>query len=341
MNKLAFLGKLLQVYSPAPIVGFLHPERDQFRGARIDPKAFAAGRLAEQLRGDGQQPTVAESRAQMNKAARMFDSKAPKLARIEDITVQGADGALKARLFCDHPAAKPCPAMVYFHVGGFIQGDLDTHREVCAKLAKWWGGMVISVDYRLAPEHPYPAGVEDAVSAYLDIAARAAELGIDPAAIGVGGDSAGACLAAVVAQQLNGGNGIAPSFQVLIYPFTDGHLDTPAIKALPDAYLLPRARMCWYRDLYAGDFTNFDDPKFSPLLAADFSGLPRAIVVTAGFDPLQDDGNSYVAKLNEAGVPVTHRHFPGQVHGFVNLTRIIHDGTQALLDVAAWLQKNA
>lgn len=314
------------------------PKRDTYRDEMIDPKAYALGRLANMLRGDGPMPTVAESRVQMAKIGATFDAKGPEIARIEDIEVAGATGPLKARLYSDFTGSTARPAMVYYHGGGFIQGDLETHHQTCLKLAKNWGGVVIAVDYRLAPEHPYPAGVDDAKSAYLDIVARADELGLSAQNVGVGGDSAGGCFAAVVAQQIRNAGGPIPRFQVLIYPVTDGNMATASITELEFAYVLPKARMTWYRDQYAGDFTDFNDPKFSPLMADNLSDLPETYILTGGFDPLMDDGALYAEKLETAGVPVTYRHFTGQIHAFINLTKVIPEGTQALDEIAAWLR---
>ena len=340
MTKIALIARLIRIFLPGWLAGWFTPNREQYRGAVIDAKAAAVGRLAKQVRGDGPMPTVAESRLQMAKTAGQLDRKAPGIERIEDITVAGANGPVMARLYSNHRDANPPrPAMVYFHGGGFVQGDLETHHELCAKLAKWWGGVVIAVDYRLAPECPYPAGVDDSAAAYLDIVSRAVELGLDAANIGVGGDSAGGCFAAVVAQQMRDTGGPAPRFQVLIYPVTDGHINSASVNDLADAYVLPKDRLVWYRDMYAGDFHDFGEPKFSPLLTDDFTGLPESYIVTGGFDPLVDDGVGYAQKLQTAGVPVMHRHFEGQVHAFVNLTKVVPDGTIALREIAAWLKR--
>jgi len=338
MSKIALIAKLVRVYLPAWLAGWFTPDRERYRGAVIDAKAVAVGRLAKQIRGDGPMPSVADSRVQMAKMAGMLDRKGPALARIEDISVAGAAGPIRARLYSDHLDATARPAMVYFHGGGFIQGDLDTHHDLCAKLAKWWGGVVISVEYRLAPEHPYPAGVDDCVAAYQDVVLRAKELGLDAGRIGVGGDSAGGCFAAVVAQEMRQWTGPDPHFQVLIYPVTDGHINSPSVNDLKDAYVLSKHRMIWYRDMYAGEFRDFDDPKFSPLLADDFNGLPQAYIVTGGFDPLVDDGAGYAENLQAAGVPVVYRNFTGQVHAFVNLTKVVPDGTRAIREIAQWLR---
>ena len=340
MGKLSLLASLVLVFLPSRLVDLLTPNRDSYRGFRIDPKAYAVGRFAAKMRGPGPMPTVAESRAQTLKSVALFDRKGPPLARIEDISLAGDNGPIAARLYSDHTDKTSLrPAMVYFHGGGFIQGDLESHHALCSKLAKWGGCIVVSVAYRLAPEHRYPAGVDDAISGYLGVCENATELGIDPAHIGVGGDSAGGCFAAVLCQQMRGQSGPMPDFQLLIYPVTDGHLATPSINGLEDAYLLPKTRMSWFRDEYAGTFRDFDDPKFSPLRADDLAGLPPCYVLTGGFDPLMDDGALYGKKLREAGVAVTHRHFTGQVHAFVNLTKVVPEGTQALLEISEWLRR--
>lgn len=339
MAKIATIANLIRIYLPSWLVRRLLPNREQYRGAMIEPKAAAVGRLADRLRGDGGMPTVAQSRLQMAKMAAMLDRDGPDLARTEDMALDGADGPVMARLYRSQADALLRPALVYFHGGGFVQGDLDTHNALCAKLAKWSGCVVIAVDYRLAPEHAFPAGVDDCITAYEDIVERAAELGIDASRIGVGGDSAGGCFAAVVAQQMRDTGGPVPRFQVLIYPVTDGHVNSTSVNELANAYILPKARMIWYRDMYAGDFRDFDNPKFSPLLADDFSGLPASYIVTGGFDPLVDDGADYAEELQGAGVPTVHRHFPGQVHAFVNLTKVVPEGTQALREIAAWMRE--
>ncbi len=340
MTKIMLIAKMIRIFLPEWLARWVTPNRELYRGALIDVKAVAVGRLANQIRGDGPMPTVEESRVQMAKMASQLDRKAPEILRTDDITVAGADGPIMARLFSNQsPGGQPSPAMVYFHGGGFVQGDLETHHDLCAKIAKWWGGVVIAVDYRLAPENPYPAGVDDSIAAYLDIVNRAPELGLDAANIGVGGDSAGGCFAAVVAQQVQNAGGPIPRFQVLIYPVTDGHIDSASVNDLAQAYVLPKERMTWYRDMYAGTFQDFDDPKFSPLSADSFAGLPESYIVTGGFDPLVDDGAEYADRLHSAGVRVTHRHFAGQVHAFVNLTKVVPDGTIALREISAWLKE--
>jgi len=339
MGKLTTLAGLIMVRMPERLLKLVYRERETYRGQTIDVKALALGQLANTVRVPGHLPSVAESRAQAEKIAGMFDCKGPKLARVEDFQVVGADGPLAARLYSDTTDKQSLqPALVYFHGGGFIQGNLESHNEVCTKLAKWSGGIVVAVDYRLAPEYHFPKGVDDAKAAFLWLSENAGDLGIDPHRLGVGGDSAGGCFAAVVSADL-AGQAVAPKFQVLIYPVTDGHINSASINELEHAYILPKERTVWYLDLYRGDFDDFDDPRFSPLFTEDFSSLPKTYVLTAGFDPLCDDGSAYVERLSSAGVPVTHRHFPGQVHAFVNLTAVIPQGTKALQEIAEWLRE--
>lgn len=338
MDKLRLIANLVRIFLPSWLVRRLIRDPEHYRGAKIDAKAAAVGRLANLVRGEGPMPTVSQSRLQMAKMTAQVDRSGPELAQMDDISLEGADGAIMGRLYRSDADRSLRPALVYFHGGGFVQGDLETHHALCAKLAKWSGCVVIAVDYRLAPEHPYPAGVEDCLAAYEDIVERAAELGIDAANIGVGGDSAGGCFAAVVSQQMRDEGGPIPRFQVLIYPVTDGHVNSTSVNDLADAYILPKARMVWYRDMYAGEFRNFEDPKFSPLLVESFVGLPESYIVTGGFDPLLDDGADYAEALQLANVPTVYRHFPGQVHAFVNLTKFVPEGTIALREIAAWMR---
>lgn len=340
MNKFTFFRHLISATSPGWLVGALNPGRDRYRGEIIDAKAFAVGRLANLVREPGVMPTIPHSRAQLLKSVRLFDADGPDLKSVRDINLAGPAEPVPSRLYSDNTQEKS-PAMVFFHGGGFVQGDLESHDKACRKLAKWWGGAVIAVDYRLAPEHTYPAGVDDCIDAYLDVVARADEFGLDGSNIGVGGDSAGGCFAAAVAQQVLRLDGPVPKFQVLLYPVTDGHLNSTSVNELSEAYILTKERMTWYRDLYAGSFSDYSDPKFSPLLAESMKGLPDSYVLTVGFDPLVDDGIAYAEKLRADGVNVTHRHFPGQIHALINLTKVVPEGTIALKEIADWLTKTS
>jgi acetyl esterase/lipase len=333
MRKLIMIWRLILVLLPEGLVRLMTPGNEIFRGNSIDIKARAVGRLANYIRVPGVMPTPVESRAQMRKLVEKLDARGPKLARVQDLTVNGADGLIAARLYSDRSDKRP--ALVYFHGGGFIQGDLETHDDLCRKLAGLSGFTVIAVDYRLAPEHPYPAGLNDARAAFADIVARADELGIDPKQVGAGGDSAGGCFAAVLANA----DGPRPAFQVLIYPALDSRLQSNSIKELSEAYVVPLDRMQWYRDNYLGAHKDFSDPSISPLLAEDFTGISPVYILSGGFDPLQDEATQYEEKLRTAGTDVTHRLFSGQIHGFLNLTRVIPEGTDAIGEIADWMRK--
>lgn len=332
MRKFTMIWRLILVFFPAGLVRLLTPGNEFSRGNPIDVKARALGRLANFIRVPGVMPVPAESRAQMRRLVQKFDARGPELARVEDLTLKGADGPVAARLYAD--AAPEQPALVYFHGGGYIQGDLETHDDLCRKLAKLSGFAVIAVDYRLAPEHPYPAGLNDARTAFADIVARADGLGLDPGRIGAGGDSAGGCFAAVLANS----HGLKPAFQVLIYPALDSRLQSNSIMELQQAYIIPLDRIEWYRTNYLGENRDYGDPSISPLLADDFAGIPQTFILSGGFDPLLDEAKDYADKLQAAGVAVTYCNFPGQIHGFLNLTRVIPEGEAAIGKISDWMR---
>lgn len=210
------------------------------------------------------------------------------------------------------------PLLVYFHGGGFMSGSLDSHDSVCRMLADAAGVRVASVGYRLAPEHPYPAAVDDCLAAYLDVLGRAEEFGADPRRIAVGGDSAGGNLAAVVANAMRGSES-APAFQLLIYPVTDLSAERESYELFAKGFFLTRADIRDVTEKYTPDRTDRTDPRVSPLLEADLAGAPPAFVATAVADPLRDEGKLYAERLAAAGVSVTHQRFP-LIHGFVNMS---------------------
>lgn len=339
MGKLILARRLLMVFLPEWAVAKLAPRRAVYRGEMIDPKAHAVGKLIEILRPAGEIPTPEEGRQRLRDVANKFDTRV-KIQRIEDVVLAGADGPLTARLFADTSQGGQ-PAVVFFHGGGFVQGDIDSHHHTCAKLAKWSGYTVISVNYRLAPEHPFPAAPKDCIAAFLSVINRAEALGIDPLKTGVGGDSAGGCLAAVTAQQLVAQGGPRAAFQVLIYPVVDGNLATASVADRPTDLILPTEVLDYFLSSYAGDWTDLSDPLFSPLFGAAFESLPDTYILTGGFDPLVDDGKTYADKLTAAGVAVLHKHYPGQIHGFISLTKVIPQGTEALRGIANWLKSCA
>jgi acetyl esterase len=270
----------------------------------------------------------------------LMDEPAPPLARVEDVAIPGPAGPLRARVYDaarERDAARP--AVAYFHGGGWVQGDLETHHGLCARLALRSGAAVVAVDYRLAPEHAFPAAVEDCLAAYRWLRAHGAGIGVDPARIAVAGDSAGGNLAAVVSQQAARAGEPVPTCQALIYPALDFTLDTPSHRELADAHIIPRDRIEWYADQYLPSGIDRLDPRASPLRFDDLSGQPPTLVITAGFDPLRDEGHVYARRLTAAKVDVVDREYPGQIHAFVSLTKAIPQGLAATNEVADYLRK--
>jgi acetyl esterase len=229
------------------------------------------------------------------------------------------------------------PCLVFFHGGGWVIGDLDSHDVVCRKLACEGELIVISVDYRLAPEHKFPAAVEDAITATKWIAANARQLGIDHSRLSVGGDSAGGNLAAVVAISARAGNGPHIAGQLLIYPATDFARKHPSHSEPETSILLTHSVIGWFMNHYLGD-ADINDWRASPARATTLIGLPPAHVLTAGADPLRDEGDEYAGRLKEAGVAVTYRHFPGQFHGFFTMGKLLNQANIAASEIATWLK---
>jgi acetyl esterase len=255
-----------------------------------------------------------------------------------DRNVPGAEGSVRARVYVP-PSAPPAGAgcLVYFHGGGWVVGSIESHDRTCRALASGAGIVVVSVDYRLAPEHPFPAPALDAVAATRWVFENARALGVDAGRVAVGGDSAGGNLAAVVAQALRG-EARRPVFQLLVYPATDLTRAMPSHTIFRDTYFLPKASIDWYLGHYLARREDETDPRASPLFAKDFAGLPPALVVTAGWDPLRDEGKAYADKLTAAGVAAEYVCFEGQMHGFVHVGGAVRDGARAVELMASRLR---
>ena len=249
------------------------------------------------------------------------------VASVEDSTVAGPAGDLPIRIY--RPATEgTLPALVWYHGGGFVIGDLDSHDAVCRSLANRAGCVVIAVDYRLAPEHPFPAAPDDAIAAFDALRSRAGALGIDPDRMATGGDSAGGNLAAVVANARRGD----VAFQLLIYPVTDMNRTSQSYRDNAEGYLLSAEMMTWFEGHYTGG-AHLDDPRVSPLFEEDLSGVAPAFLLTAEFDPLRDEGEAYGKRLVDAGVPVEMRRYDGMVHGFFQMNAMV-DAADVALDEA-------
>lgn len=256
------------------------------------------------------------------------------VAQVENRTIPGPAGAMPVRIYT--PAGSgPFPVLVFFHGGGWVICDLDTHDGHCRSLCNGAGCVVVSVDYRLAPEHKFPAAPEDCYAATQWVAAHAAEINGDPARLAIGGDSAGGNLTAVVAQMARDQGGPTLLFQLLIYPATDFTYTGPSLTENADGYFLTAEDMRWFSGYYLRGPEDRTNPLASPLLAADLSNLPPALVITAEFDPLRDEGEAYGQRLKQAGVPTTISRYPGMIHGFFGFPfdasrRAIAEASQAL-----------
>jgi acetyl esterase len=245
---------------------------------------------------------------------------------VHELEIEGAAGPLRARHYQPPNVSgsqKPS-LLVFFHGGGFVIGDLDTHDEACRMLCRYAGVQVLSVDYRLAPEHPFPAAVDDALAAFRWAAAHASELGADAERVAVGGDSAGGNLSAVTAQLAARDGGPAPALQLLIYPAVDLTTARAASGRLfaEGFYLTENDRQWAARHYFSGSERDATDPRASPALADDLSGLAPAVVITGGFDPLRDEGEAYAEALRKAGTRVVLDRAPELIHGFINMTMV-------------------
>ncbi|WP_292377191.1 alpha/beta hydrolase, partial [Mesorhizobium sp.] len=261
------------------------------------------------------------------------------VAATEQRQIDGPNGPVTIRIHRGIGAARMgARAVLYLHGGGWVIGNLDSHDEICRWLANLGNAVVICPDYRLAPEHKFPAGLEDCAAALRFMAGNAGDLGIDPIRIAVAGDSAGGNLAAVLA--LLARDGLAPPLaaQILIYPNTDARQTADSYRRFGDGFGLTAATMAWFRDRYVRTPDDIADWRVSPLLASSLAGAPSAFVAIAGHDILADEGTAYAERLRADGVPLVLRHWPGQIHGFVSMGRHILAARQAVSEAAAWLQ---
>jgi acetyl esterase len=285
--------------------------------------------------------TAPEARAYYTQARFATNPEPPELARVTPLAIQAPHGTIPARIYIPKDPRRHdglSPALVFFHGGGWVIGDLDSHDVVCRQLAVEAALIVISVDYRLAPEHKFPAAADDAIAATKWVAANARELGIDAARLSIGGDSAGGNLAAVVALAARDGNGPAIAGQVLIYPAVDFAMTHGSHSEPETSVLLTHSVIRWFRDHYLNGAADVDDWRASPARAQNLGGLPPTYVLTAGADPLRDEGDEYAERLRQAGVPVATKHYPGQFHGFFTMGKLLREANVAVSEIGAWLK---
>jgi acetyl esterase len=308
----------------------------------LHPQARALLDLIEQ-RGIPPTHTLPHAEARSLYRERRFFTQpdASQLAKANDLQAEGAAGGIPMRMYrpvSADTASAALPALVYFHGGGWVIGDLDTHDNLCRELAAHSGCAVISVDYRVAPEHRFPAAVDDCMAATRWIRSHAAELGIDASRLAVGGDSAGGNLAAVISIMARDAGDLPITFQLLIYPATDMRCTAPSHATNGDGYLLTRDTIKYFHDHYITDSAQDLDWRASPLLREDLAGLPPAFVLTAGYDPLRDEGLMYAQRLSEAGNRAVSLCFDRQIHGFITMGKVLDEANDAVRICASQLR---
>lgn len=306
----------------------------------LDPlmKAFL-DQLAAQPGPKTSELSAPEARATLVALMQFAGPKDVPIGKVVNTKAPGPGGDIPLRNYAPVAAGgEALPTLVFYHGGGYVIGDLDTHDGLCRMFANEAGVRVIAVDYRLAPEHKFPAAVDDAWVSLKWIETNASELGVDANRLAVGGDSAGACLGAVMAQMAKERGGPKLAFQLLMFPVTQVGSDTRSMRENAEGYFLEKATLDWFFGHYLDEGADRNDTRLSPLLAKDLAGLPPAYVMTAGFDPLHDEGIAYADKLRAAGVPVTVADYPDLVHVFTWLQSVLPQAGEAVRAASAALR---
>jgi acetyl esterase len=336
--------KAMSLLSPEVQIRLAGGKPISLDGQTLDPGTQLLLAVAEKQGGipkPGSLP-VGKERYGLRRQAIIGAGPPESVTEVRDLQIDGAEGKIGARFYRTPEVGGPHPLLVFYHGGCFVLGDLDSHDSVCRAISVHAGVDVLAVDYRLAPENPFPAATDDARAAYDWAMANAADLGSDPTRVAVGGDSAGGNLAAVTAISAAQSLAPPPIAQFLIYPIIDFVEERRSKKIFSDGFFLTTPQMRWFGSQYAGELGDTpehrNDWRVSPIRAEDLSGVAPALIVTAGFDPLRDEGEEYGVRLAEAGVHVVHRRFPDLVHGFMQMTGASGSARDALLECAGALR---
>ena len=306
----------------------------------LDPQIAA---VLEQIRLAGNpeywQMTPAQAREWHNRKAGILDIKPAPVHAVADRKVPGPEADIPVRIYTPRASEKPLPLLVWLHGGGHVVGCLDSYDALCRRLALSADCIVVSVEYRLAPEHKFPAGVVDSFAALQWVAAHAAELGGDPSRVVIGGDSAGANLAAVCAILARDAGTPTLRFQLLVYPRTAAAEDFPSHHAFAEGYMLTRKTILWFHEHYRARDSDREDFRYAPLICPDLSRLPPALVIVGEFDPLRDDGIAYAKRLRDEGNDVVLSDYPGMVHPFFSMGGAVDAGRAAMEEATAALRR--
>jgi acetyl esterase len=297
--------------------------------------------VLEQLAAAGAPPLESLTPEQARTAFMLPRGEVEPVGKVEDRTIPGPASDIPVRIYYPADSQMTYPALVFYHGGGWVVGNIDTHDDVCRALTNYANCVTISVDYRLAPEHKFPAAVEDAYAAVEYVYNHAKDFQVDLSRIAVGGDSAGGNLAAVVTNLAKDRNTPSICFQLLIYPSTNvGGEPTASMRENAEGYFLTKGTMEWFRNCYLNGEEDKLNPLLSPILYEDFNGLPPALVITAEYDPLRDEGEEYASKLKAAGVEVEVIRYDGTIHGFISMSAVINQGKEALKKAGQALKKH-